>query len=234
MEMGILNTIMAYIVDIIVVGILLYFVLSGAKKGFITCLFGFVSTIAAGFLAFSFATLTAELTGGLFGLEAIMGGALTDAFSNLNGFNVIPDPNMTLMEQLQSGDMSQAIANMIAQNFEGQIPEGYTLGMMAGETVAEFATILLAGVALFFVLRIVFTLLKGFFNFIMRIGFLDGLNKLLGAVVGFIEGILLVSVAVAVMSLFPNMMDFLSSSLILTAIYNSNPLLWLIGLLMTL
>ena len=234
MEMGILNTIMAYIVDIIVVGILLFFVLSGAKKGFITCLFGFVSTIAAGFLAFSFATLTAELTGGLFGLEAIMGGALTDAFSNLNGFNVIPDPNMTLMEQLQSGDMSQAIANMIAQNFEGQIPEGYTLGMMAGETVAEFATILLAGVALFFVLRIVFTLLKGFFNFIMRIGFLDGLNKLLGAVVGFIEGILLVSVAVAVMSLFPNMMDFLSSSLILTAIYNSNPLLWLIGLLMTL
>lgn len=234
MEMGILNTIMAYIVDIIVVGILLYFVLSGAKKGFITCLFGFISTIAAGFLSFSFATLTAELTGGLFGLEGIMAGALTDAFSNLNGFNVIPDPNMTLMEQLQNGDMSQAIANMIAQNFEGQIPEGYTLGMMAGETVAEFATILLAGVALFFVLRIVFTLLKGFFNFIMRIGFLDGLNKLLGAVVGFIEGILLVSVAVAVMSLFPNMMDFLSSSLILTAIYNSNPLLWLIGLLMTL
>lgn len=232
--MGILNTIMAYIVDIIVVGILLFFVLSGAKKGFITCLFGFISTIAAGFLAFSFATLTAELTGGLFGLEGIMAGALTDAFSNLNGFNVIPDPNMTLMEQLQNGDMSQAIANMIAQNFEGQIPEGYTLGMMAGETVAEFATILLAGVALFFVLRIVFTLLKGFFNFIMRIGFLDGLNKLLGAVVGFIEGILLVSVAVAVMSLFPNMMDFLSSSLILTAIYNSNPLLWLIGLLMTL
>ena len=234
MEMGILNTIMAYIVDISVVGILLYFVLSGAKQGFITCLFGFISTIAAGFLSFSFATLTAELTSGLFGLEGIMAGALTDAFSNLNGFNVIPDPNMTLMEQLQNGDMSQAIANMIAQNFEGQIPEGYTLGMMAGETVAEFATILLAGVALFFVLRIVFTLLKGFFNFIMRIGFLDGLNKLLGAVVGFIEGILLVSVAVAVMSLFPNMMDFLSSSLILTAIYNSNPLLWLIGLLMTL
>jgi len=49
-----------------------------------------------------------------------------------------------------------------------------------------------------------------------------------------IEGILLVSVAVAIMSLFPNMMDFLSSSLILTAIYNSNPLFWLIGLLMTL
>ena len=232
--MNIMNTIMAYIVDIIVVGVLLFFVLSGAKKGFITCLFGFISTIAAGFLAFSFATLTAELTGGLFGLEEMMSVSLTEAFSNLNGFNVIPDPNMTLMEQLQSGDMSQAIANMIAQNFEGQIPEGYTLGMMAGETVAEFATILLAGVALFLVLRIVFTLLKGFFNFIMKIGFLDGLNKLLGALVGFIEGILLVSVAVSVMSLFPNMMDFLSSSLILTAIYNSNPLLWLIGLLMTL
>ena len=56
MDTSIMNTIMAYIVDFIVVVILLGFVLSGAKKGFITCLFGFISTIAAGFLAFSFAT----------------------------------------------------------------------------------------------------------------------------------------------------------------------------------
>ena len=223
--------IMPYLVDIIVAAFIVVFTLLCAKKGFINCLFGFVSSILALVLAFSFATLTADITGGLFGLQDTMETSLIATFSELNGFNVVLDQNADLTELLQTQDMSNIVANLIAQNWiDTPIPEGYTLGMMAGETVAEFATALISGVALFIVLRIVFAILKKFFNFIARDGLLGGLNKLLGAAIGLIESILIVSVLVAVLAMFPNMMSFLNGSIILTALYNANPLLWIISL----
>ena len=39
-----MNTIMPYLVDIVLVAILAIFMFVCAKKGFITCLFGFIST----------------------------------------------------------------------------------------------------------------------------------------------------------------------------------------------
>ena len=221
--------IMAYLVDIVIAVIMLIFVLKGAKKGFITCLFGFISTLVAIFIAFSCATLVADMTGGLFGLEATLQTNLTESFSNIEGFNIPVDANADLTALLLEGDVSTILVNLIAEKY-ATIPDGYTLGMMAGETVAHFAAALIAGIALFFVLKLVFAILKKFFNFIAKGGLLGALNKILGAAVGFIEAVLLASIVVAVLSLFPSMMSFLNSSLILTAIYNINPIMWLITL----
>jgi uncharacterized membrane protein required for colicin V production len=124
------------------------------------------------------------------------------------------------------------IANMIAENFES-IPEGYTLGRLAGETVAEFATILVSGIALFFIFKIVFVILKKFFNFIARDGLLGGLNRLLGAAVGLVEGLLVLCVAVSIMALFPDLMAFINSSLIMKFLLETNLLVVLITLVMT-
>ena len=227
-----MNTIMPYLVDIVLVAILALFMFVCAKKGFITCLFGFISTIAAVVLAFSFAGLAAEITGGLFGMESALSEGLTAAFSTFTGFDVVPDPSVPLVDQLMSGDMSQMIANMIAENFE-TIPEGYTLGRLAGETVAEFAVILVSGIALFFIFKIVFVILKKFFNFIARDGLLGGLNRLLGAAVGLVEGLLVLCVAVSIMALFPDLMTFINSSLIMKFLLETNLLVVLITLVMT-
>ena len=99
--------------------------------------------------------------------------------------------------------------------------------------MAEFATILVSGIALFFIFKIVFVILKKFFNFIARDGLLGGLNRLLGAAVGLVEGLLVLCVAVSIMALFPDLMTFINSSLIMKFLLETNLLVVLITLVMT-
>ena len=219
----------AYLVDIVIAIVVFIGVLKGAKKGFITCLFGFISTIVALIAAFSFATLLVDMTGGLFGLEESLTSSLTASFSNIEGFNVVVDANANVKELLLEGNISNILVKLIAEKY-ATVPDGYTLGMMAGETVAHFASALIAGIALFFVLKLVFAFLKKFFNFIAKGGLLGSLNKILGAVVGFIEAILLVSLVVTVLSMIPAMAAFLNGSILLTTIYQINPIAWFIAL----
>lgn len=222
--------VMPFIVDIIVVAIMLLFVFICAKKGFVTCFFGFISTIAALFVAFSFATLFANMTGGLFGLQGVLETSLVGSFSNLAGFDIPLDPGADLTELLASQDMSEIFVNLIAQNWGGADVAGRTLAEIAGQTVAEFAVAVIAGVALFIILKIVFMILKKFFNFLFKGGILGVLNRILGAAIGLIEAVLIASLVVMVLSLFPGMMSFLNGSIILTALYQFNPLMWLITL----
>lgn len=226
--------IMPYIVDIIVVALMLLFVFICAKKGFITCFFGFISTIGALFVAFSFASLFASMTGGLFGLQGVLETSLVGSFSNLTGFDIPLDPSADLTEMLASQDMSEVLVNLIAQNWGDADIAGKTLAELAGYTVAEFATAVIAGVALFIILKFVFMVLKKFFNFLFKGGLLGTLNRLLGAAVGLVEAVLIASLVVTVLSLFPDMMSFLNGSIILTALYQFNPLMWLITLFLTL
>lgn len=222
--------VMPYIVDIIVVAIMLLFVFICAKKGFVTCFFGFISTIGALFVAFTFASLFASMTGGLFGLQGVLETSLVGSFSNLTGFDIPLNPEANLTEMLASQDMSEAFVNLIAQNFGDADIAGKTLAELAGYTVAEFATAVIAGVALFIILKFVFMILKKFFNFLAKGGLLGALNRLLGAAVGFVEAVLIASLVVMVLSLFPDMMSFLNGSIILTALYQFNPLMWLVTL----
>lgn len=218
-----------YLVDIVIAAIIVIFVFLSARKGFITCFFGFISSLAVLFIAISLAKVTADITGGLFGLRDTLEVSLTESFSKLNGFDVVIDPNADLGELLAKEDMSAILVNLIAQNYD-VIPAGSTLAILAGETVASLAVTLIAGIVLFIGLKLLFKLLKGTFNFIAeKISLLNMLNRLLGATVGLIEIILLISVFVAVLSLFPDLMPFLNGSVILTALYNSNPLMWMLS-----
>ena len=194
--------VMPYIVDIIVVAIMLLFVFICAKKGFVTCFFEFVSTIGALFIAFSFASLFANITGGLFGWQGVLETSFVGAFSNLTGFDIPLNPEANLTEMLASQNMSEALVNLIAQNWGGADVAGRTLAEIVGQTVAEFATAVIAGVALFFVLKFVFMILKKFFNFLFKGGLLGALNRILGAVVGLFEAVLIASLVVTVLSLF--------------------------------
>lgn len=221
-----------YVVDIVVALFILVFVIVCTKKGFITCFFGFISTIVALAAAVMLAKAAVEMTGGLFGLQGYFETTFTESFSNLNGFNVPIDQDADLAELLATQDMSAILANLIAQNWvDVAIPEGSTLGMLAGQTVAQYATVLISGIALFLIIKIVFAILKKMFNFAAKkISLIGALNRLLGAAVGLVEAVLILSLVVAILAMFPSMMAFLNGSVILSTLYNSNPLMWLISL----
>ncbi|MBO5736415.1 MAG: CvpA family protein [Clostridia bacterium] len=221
-----------YILDaIILVGLIVYMIICG-KRGFVKMIFQFASGIVALILAISLAKVVVSATG-MFGLL----GALTDKFAGVfaksEGFNV-ELAGQDLKALLETKDMVAIIATMIVKKYAGvEFTQGETLATLAGSTVAELLCTLIAGVVLFFVLKIVFKLLSKVLTAIFdKITLLGKVNSILGVVLGFLEGVFVISVIISVLTLIPSaaITNFFESSIILRLIYNRNPIVWMLGL----
>lgn len=222
-----------YILDaVILVGLIIYVIIC-AKRGFIKMIFHFASGIVALIAAISLAKVMVSLTGGLFGLFDLLTEKFTESFSRSEGFNV-DIAGQDLKTLLASKDMVAIIATLIVKKWvDVPLEPGTTLGYLAGSTVAELLCTLIAGVALFFLLKIVFKLLSkvltALFN---KIKLLGKINTLLGIILGLLEGIFVISVVVSVLTLIPSaaITSFFDSSIILRLLYNHNPIVWMLGL----
>lgn len=221
-----------YILDaVILVGLIVYMIICG-KRGFVKMIFQFASGIVALILAISLAKVVVSTTG-MFGLL----GALTDKFAGV--FAKSPGFNEELAGQdlkalLETKDMVAIIATMIVKKYAGvEFTQGETLATLAGSTVAELLCTLIAGVVLFFVLKIVFKLLSKVLTAIFdKIKLLGKVNSILGIVLGFLEGVFVISVVISILTLIPSaaITNFFQSSIILRFLYNRNPIVWMLGL----
>ena len=222
----------AYIVDVVILVALVVFVMICAKRGFVKMIFQFASGLVALIAAIALAKVVVSVTGGLFGVLDSLTNSFTATFSKLNGFNV-DISGRNIEELLASKDVSAIIATLIAKKYVGvELAAGTTLGFLAGSTMAELLCTLLAGVVLFFVLKIVFKLLSKIFTAIIsKIKLLGKVNRLLGALVGIIEGIFFISLAISILTLIPSegIMNFFNGSIILRLLYNHNPIVWMLG-----
>ena len=224
---------MGYILDGVILLGLFIFMMICRKRGFVKMFFRFASGLVSLVAAITLAKFALSATGGLFGLQEYFTTSFTATFSKMSGFDVdISGQDVGAL--LSSGDLSAVIATLIAKKYVGvELAAGTTLGYLAGSTVAELFCTLLSGVALFFALKIVFGLLGKIFTVLInRIKLLGKVNRTLGMIVGFLEGIFIISLAVSVLTLLPSaaMLDFFNSSIILRLLYNHNPIVWLLGM----
>ena len=222
-----------YVCDGVILLGLFIFMMICRKRGFIKMFFRFASGLLALVAAVSLAKFAVSATGGLFGLQEYFTGSFTETFSKMSGFDVdISGQDVGAL--LASGDLSAVIATLIAKKYVGvELAAGTTLGYLAGSTVAELLCTLLSGVALFFAIKIVCKLLGKIFTVLInRIKLLGKVNRTLGMIVGLLEGIFFISLAVSVLTLLPStaILDFFNSSIILRLLYNHNPIVWLLGM----
>ena len=222
-----------YVCDGVILLGLFIFMMICRKRGFIKMFFRFASGLLALVAAVSLAKFALSATGGLFGLQEYFTGSFTETFSKMSGFDVdISGQDVGAL--LASGDLSAVIATLIAKKYVGvELAAGTTLGYLAGSTVAELLCTLLSGVALFFAIKIVCKLLGKIFTVLInRIKLLGKVNRMLGMIVGFLEGVFFISLAVSVLTLLPSaaILDFFNSSIILRLLYNHNPIVWLLGM----
>ena len=218
-------------IDIAIVLVMLIFSFGSAKKGFITCLFGFVSTILALFIAVTFAKSFMRLTGGFFGIEEMLETKWVETFSKKNGFNVdISGQNLQAL--LETQNLPAILVTAILKNHTGTLAAGTTLAMVVGRTAAQLSATLLTGIALYIVVKLLIKLLSGIFNKIAKkIKLLNTINKLLGALVGLIKITLIISLIISVLSISPSSanMKIFNNSAILSFFYNHNPLFVMLG-----
>lgn len=221
-----------YIADIIVILFIIGFTVVCAKRGFIDCFFGFISTLVALILAVSLAKTFMNVTGGLFGARSALTKPLTKWFSKFDGFDVDISA-IGAKEALENTDLPAIIAKLVLKSTGKTLDEGTTLGILLGETVAKLLCLLLCFLALFILIKLLISILKKALNKIASsIPILDGINALLGAAAGLLQALFIVCVIIGVLTLFPSqtITEYFSNSLFIGALYEHNPLVALLGL----
>lgn len=212
-------------VDIIVIVVLAIFAIVGARKGFVDCFFGFISTIVAIILAFSLAQPMLGWTGGLFGLQGVLEQACINAFAGVKGF-ALDVSNEGLTAMLAEQNLPQFLVDMVVSGVgNSEIPAGTTLAMLVGQPLGELATTLIVGILLFILSKLLLSLLKNIISGIVRrLPIIGTVNGLLGLVVGALQGLLIVSGVIAVLGVLPvdGMALFFNECAVLGWLYNQN------------
>ena len=222
-----------YIADGIVALFALIMIFSCAKKGFIDCFFGFISTAAALILAVAFAKTVVGATGGLFGLDDLLKRKIESSLMKVNGFNVdisAVGVETALKTQNVTGILYDLVMKLVGQ--QNNLPEGTTIAMLLSDKTSALAVTLIAGVAIFIIAKLVMMLLKGLLNTIAeKIPLVKGVDTLLGAVVGLLQAALIVCGILALLASFPNenVAAYLSKTLFVGELYVHNPLVTILS-----
>lgn len=214
-----------YVIDIAVaLGILIATFVCG-KKGFISCLFGIVSTLVAFLLAISLANVFLNITGGLFGLQGVFEGSFEEFFLKLEGF----DGDISesgVQAALETSNAPAILARLALKMSDGaEVPAGTTLAHLLGEATASLAATLISGALVFVLVKLGVFFLKKILNGIVeKINLLRSVNTLLGSLFGLLYSVLIVCVALAVFAVIPisGISAYLSQTVLVGFLYEKN------------
>ena len=225
-----------WIIDVIVVLFVLIMLILCAKRGFIDCFFGTISTILALIVAISCAKMFVSMTDGLFGLADIIQAKLEGSFAKIDGFTA--DVSKSGVEQaLKEQNVSAILAGLVIKlvGKQDSVEAGTTLAMLLGEATSGLAINLISGFILFVATKIVVWFLSGVLTMLTeKIHLINSANVFLGALVGVLASLLIVCTILAVLAIFPNekIAGFLSETLFVGKLYVKNPLIKIIALML--
>ena len=230
--MHVLNAIWtSYAVDGLALVVILVFSLTSLKKGFVRCLFGFVSGLLAIIFALLLMRSVLEWTDGLFGLQKAMEKGLVNAFSDMNAFSV--DVSTTGLQSAMDGKIPAFLQGIITDSVgNATLAPGTTLATLVGESVAKLGATLLSFIFLYILIKYLLRLLSRVLSSVVeKIPIVGSVNAFLGLGVGVLQGFLIVSVAVAVLSLLPSesIIAFFNDCIFIKWLYNANPVYTVFG-----
>ena len=215
-----------YVADGVVLAGFLVFALLAAKKGFVRCFFGFVSTIVALLVAFIFMNAVIGWTNGLFGLQSALNEGCVQWLNKIVGFDVDISAGglTTALESVMPDFLVALIVDGVADK---TLPQGTTVAMVAGEALANVITSFVAWLVLFLATKLLLKILEKLISSIVEnLPIVGAVNSLLGFAVGALQGLLVISGVVAVLSFLPigGLTTFFNECILVKWLYNDNPI----------
>ena len=187
------------IASAVILLIIAIFMIVGAVKGFLGQIFGFIGGLAALILAIILCRPVANI---IFSNTTWMDGL---ALKIADVFN-LPDTeveaqNLTaaLTEMNYPGFMQDSIVKLAESMNEATV----NLSIVISQTIAKFIIIALCFIALFILIRLGVLLLKGLSKALTQLPVIGTVDKILGLVLGFLKGLLLVYVLMFLLSIIP-------------------------------
>ena len=223
-----------YLVDIIILLFMAGLTILCAKRGFVECVFDFASTLVSFFVAVLLAKFVIFITGGLFGFQNWLGNSFSNTFLKLEGFDAVLSKDGA-KDALLDKNVAGIVANLAVSWFaKGKVPDGTTIAQLLGGITAKLFTLLITSVILFVVAKLLLLLAKKILNEVIdRIKLLDATNTALGALIGFSQALLIVGAVLALFVVIPSpaIDNYLSNCVFLGWLYEFNPVIALLGLL---
>ena len=141
--------------------------------------------------------------------------------------------NQGISEALAGKALPQFLIDAIVSSVGNEsIPVGTTIAMLAGDALGGFIAGLIAWLVLFFIAKLILMLVKTLVcSVIENLPIVSSLNTLLGFVLGVLQGLLIISAIVAVLSILPipSASTFFSNCMFVGWLYNHNPINVIVG-----
>ena len=219
-------------IELLAVIVIIGFAMLSAKRGFVDCFFSLITTVVALIVALLLMRGVLRWTNGLFGLQGLLENGCASALGKIKGLNADVS-NAGLQAMLEEQDIPAFLAKLVVDSVgNSEIPAGTTLAMVVGAPLGRLITSLIVFFVLFLTTKFILTLIKrAISNFVNELPVISGVNRLLGFLVGLLQGILIVSLVVAILGVIPvdGIGAFFNKGWVLKVLYNHNPINYIIG-----
>lgn len=233
---------MALFLDVILLAALVIFVVLGAKKGFIRALLDGFSTLIAGVLAYTFVEPASQYAYDSF-VRNLVRNSLSNALnSTTNDFGSVTEKVEILIDKIPESAINfsakfgfnvDAVADSIIKSrpSDKEVLIDTIMTDIADKIMmplVETITFIVLLVAFVFVLAVVIRL---FDSLIKKIPVVKETDKIFGALLGLLKGVIVIFVACTVLAFIAGssqdeqFVEIVSSSKILEFVNNNNPLL---------
>ena len=205
---------MSIIIDLIIVLIMLLFIFLGYKRGLVKVAFKLCTFFIAIIVAFVFYKPVAKLVIANTNIDETIETKITD--------KILPEGKTETDEV----DLSESLPTIILKNSENTVQ---SIAKSCSNTLIETACLVL----IFIITKIVLKFVTALADLIAKLPILKQFNKLGGTIYGIIEGLFIVFLGFAVISLIAPMLDVsvleaINSSTLGSICYNNNILLKII------
>ena len=205
---------MSIIIDLIIVLIMLLFIFLGYKRGLVKVAFKLCTFFIAIIVAFVFYKPVAKLVIANTNIDETIETAITR--------KILPEG----ATETQEVDLSQDLPSIILKNSSDTVQ---SISKSFTNTIIETACLLL----IFIIVKIVLKFVTALADLIAKLPILKQFNKLVGTLYGIIEGLFIVFLGFAIISLIAPMLDSsvldaINSSTLGSICYNNNLLLKII------
>ena len=233
---------MTLFLDVILLAVLVIFVVLGAKKGFIRALLDGFSTLIAGVLAYTFVEPASQYAYDSF-VRNLVRNSLSNALnSTTNDFGSVTEKVEILIDKIPESAINfsakfgfnvDAVADSIIKSrpSDKEVLIDTIMTDIADKIMmplVETITFIVLLVAFVFVLAVVIRL---FDSLIKKIPVVKETDKIFGALLGLLKGVIVIFVACTVLAFIAGssqdeqFVEIVSSSKILEFVNNNNPLL---------
>lgn len=195
---------MSAIIDSVVLALLLIFIIVGIVRGFVKSFISSFGTIISIVLAVALASSTADFLQNAFGLTTKISNGISGMLSGLFGQELME----TTLEQateasLQSFNVANWIITIILSAKSEGLPPETTLNSVVSPVLAYYVVIIISAVALFILIKIILFLLGDLFQNLKEIKVIGITDRVLGGVLGLLEGILVVDFIILILGIIP-------------------------------